>query len=433
MKHLFLFFAPCHNEFTKELYNVAYFSYRSGCHMGKDGRWMRPRHRVMKRLVSPFFNMTVKKYNCEVTPFDTEGRNRLVLVNHQTDIDQYIISSAFREPVYFVAMEDLFSRGFFSRFMSWGAAPIPILKGTVDVKAVRNCLKVAKEGGTIVLFPEGNRTYSGRTCFIGPQISKFVKLIKLPLVIMRIEGGYGVKPRWSDHMRKGTMSANATLTVEPQEYLSMGNDELYELICRELCTDETPGSAEYFSDRAAEGLERVFYVCPECGLTEYVTDGSRMTCTKCGRSYILSPDQKLTDSVSGETMPLSEMYDRQESFIRELDLSMWKDVPAFTDTVELYEVIVYKNKRLIEKNVKTELYSDRIVFTLSTGPVTRTFDDISAMPCVQDHKLNVYCSDGLFQIIGDTHYNALKYCNFYYHYKFIKEGNNNGEFQFLGL
>jgi 1-acyl-sn-glycerol-3-phosphate acyltransferase len=63
------------------------------------------------------------------------------------------------------------------------------------MKAVKTCVRVAKEGGTIAIAPEGNRTYSGVTESIKPSITGLIRLLRIPVAIFRIEGGYGVHPR----------------------------------------------------------------------------------------------------------------------------------------------------------------------------------------------------------------------------------------------
>lgn len=393
--------------------------------------WIRNRHRILKRLFSPFFTRIAEKtYGCRIDRFVPDGRNYLVLVNHQTDVDQYIVNAVFPFPVYFVVMEDLLSRGAFSRFLEWAAAPVPILKGTVDVRAVRTCMKVAGEGGTIVLFPEGNRTYSGKTCYIGPQIARFIKLLKLPVIILRLEGGYGIKPRWSDHIRKGNMRAHLAGMIEPETYSAMSNEELYAAVKDGLYTDDTVSGSVYTSEKAAEGLERVFYFCPDCGLTQYRTEGRILECKRCGRILTLGDNQKLK-APDGSMCSLSEFYDGQENYIRELDLTSFEFTPAYTDRIALYKVILYKRKKMISRGINMSLFSDRIKFDGGNG--CWHFDGIRAMTCVADHKLNVCMKDAVYQITGDTHFNALKYCNFYYHYIYVKEGHKNGEFQFLGL
>lgn len=397
--------------------------------------WTKKRHRIIKRILLPFFTIPNRmSYHYRINRFDTGGRNYLVLANHQTDADQYIVSDMFKEPVYFVAMEDVLSNGLVSRIIQWGSAPIPILKGTTDVAAVKNCIKVAKEGGTVCLFPEGNRTYNGKTCYIGPQVSKLVKMLRLPVAIIRFEGGYCVKPRWSDFRRKGTMKAEVCRIIEPDEYREMNNDTLYDEICRELYVDDTAARIEYPGRKSAEGIERVLYFCPECGLTDYYSKRDAFTCSKCGKTYKLNPNQTLECPENGPQFEtVADMYDSQESFIRDADLTAWNDIPAFRDIANLYEVILYHHKKISERKVNISLYGDRIEIKGKNGTRIWNYNDIRALTCVAGHKLNVYLKDTLFQLKGDKHFNALKYCNFYYHYRFICENHSKDDFQFLGL
>lgn len=401
----------------------------------KKKLWMRNRHRVVTVLVRPFLALAARLlYNIKIDRFQEQGdRNWLILSNHQTDFDQFFVGLAFKKPVYYVAMEDLFSNGFISKLISWLVAPIPILKATNDVRAVMTCIRLAREGGTVALFPEGNRTYSGRTCYIKPSVAALAQKMGLPIAIFRIEGGYGVKPRWADSARRGQMKAGVRRVIEPEEYKGMTKDELYELICRELWVDEAKNDGLYPSKKSAEALERVLYVCPECGLSEFESEGETFTCKKCGQKHRYCPDKHL-EAIGGKTnFPyVAQWYDYQEAFIRKLDLSPYLDAPMYRDRARLSEVIVYDRKRALDKDAAIRLYGDRLEIE-GKAPMCLPYADIQAMACIAGHKLNVFYQDKIYQFKGGKSFNALKYCNIYYHAKFIKEGKTDGEFQFLGL
>ena len=109
------------------------------------------RHKVVLTLLRPFFGMYIRwKYGIKIEKFDQQGdRPYLVIINHQTAFDQFFVSLTFNRPVYFIASEDLFSKGFVSDIIRYVAAPIPIKKQTLDLQAVKTCIRVAREGGTI--------------------------------------------------------------------------------------------------------------------------------------------------------------------------------------------------------------------------------------------------------------------------------------------
>ena len=147
----------------------------------KPQKWIKFRHRVIRNLawlvLSPLCRF---KYGIKIEKFKEQrkGQPYLILFNHQTAFDQFFVGMAFKGPVYYVASEDIFSMGFVSKLLRYAVAPIPIKKQTTDVHAVMTCRKVAKEGGTIALAPEGNRTYSGKTEYVNPAIVGLIKLLK---------------------------------------------------------------------------------------------------------------------------------------------------------------------------------------------------------------------------------------------------------------
>ena len=188
----------------------------------------------------------------------------MILMNHQTAFDQFFIASAFRGAIYYLSSEDLFSNGWKSSFLRFMVAPIPIKKQTVDARSVLTCLRVAKEGGTIALAPEGNRTYSGKTEYMKPSVVGLVRALKLPVALYKIEGGYSAQPRWADNVRKGKMTAGVSRVIEPEEYAKYTDEELFEQIKQGLYVDENVADVPFKGKRLAEYLERAFYWCPYC-------------------------------------------------------------------------------------------------------------------------------------------------------------------------
>lgn len=401
----------------------------------KKQPWVRRRHKILLAILRPLIGTYTKlKYGIRVEPFREEnGRQYLVMMNHQTAFDQFFISMAFRQPVYFIASEDLFSMGWVSRLIEWIVAPIPIKKQTTDLKATRIAMTVAKEGGTIALAPEGNRTFSGRTCWFNPAIVKMVKMLKLPVAVFRIEGGYGIHPRWSDVVRKGKMRAYVSRIIEPEEYKALSNDELHALLSRELWVDEANADHEYRHPQLAQYLERAMYVCPHCGLSEFESSGDIITCKRCERQIRYLPTTELKGVNCDFPFPfVAQWYDYQCDFVRGLDLTPYTDTPLYRDSVKMWEVIPYKNKVLVEENTQLRLYGDRIEVGSETAPLfVFPFNETGTVTVLGKNKINLYIGDQLYQFWGSERFNALRYVNIFYHYLNCKEGAEHGEF--LGL
>ncbi len=393
-------------------------------------KWIRLRHKIVRALAyAVLYPYSVIRYGLKVNKLK-EGRDRqyLILYNHQTAFDQFFVGMAFKRVVYYLASEDIFSKGWVSSLLRYLVAPIPIKKQTTDVRAVMNCIQVSREGGSIAIAPEGNRTYSGRLVNINDAIVPLVKKLGLPIVLYRIEGGYGVHPRWSDVVRRGKMRAYASRIIEPEEYSSMTNEELYKVIVEGLAVNDGAFTGTFKHKKNAEYLERAIYYCPECGLSTFESHGDIIECKKCNRK-IRHLETKELEGV-GFDFPyrfVADWYDAQCSFVNSLDPLADTDKLLYTDTASVSEVIVYKKKIKLSSDVKIELYSNK----MTIGGSVLSFDDVASLAVLGRNKLNIYYDKKVYQLKGGKRFNALKYVNLFYRYKNVLKGDTNAEF--LGL
>ena len=403
----------------------------------KSGKWMKFRHRVVYALL--FLPMAIAMhlmFNLKINRLKgRKGRQLLVIANHQTPFDQFFLELVLPGRLYFIASEDIFSKGWVSALLRYAVAPIPIQKSTSDFRAVRNCFKVAREGGSIAIFPEGNRTYSGRTETVKPSVVALMKALKLPIAVVKIEGGYGAMPRWSDRIRRNRITVGVSRIIEPEEYKGMSDGELFELVSRELYVDDSADHTPIRDKRGAEFLERALYVCPDCGITDLESRGDRITCKKCGKTVIYSPDRYLRGE--GFEFPfktVAEWYDYQNDFMNSLDISPYSEEPLFSDEAEFIEVVVYKEKRLLSEKAVISGFSDRLEVRGGGVDMTFPYSEIKGATAVGRNKINFYHGDKVYQIKstkGDKRLCALKYMNLYYHAENIRKEEENAKF--LGL
>ena len=396
----------------------------------KKKKWMRPRHTLTRIFLGPIIRLLCKiKYHCTIKKYKTK-RQFLILSNHQTAFDQFFVGLSFKKHVYYITNDDLFSNGFTSWLINYLVKPIPIKKGSTDVKAVMDCMRVAKEGASIVVFPEGNRTYSGKTEHIKDSIAQLAKALKLPICIYHIEGGFGVEPRWANKTRRGKMVSHVSEIIEYEDFKNMPNDELYKLICDKLYINECRNGKEYYSKKSAEYIERAFYYCPKCGFGDWHSQGDTFTCQKCGTSAKYLPSKEIV-SLNGdfEFKYTDEWFDKQYEFMRSLDLTNYISTPLFSDTVNISEVIPCKKKiRLGE--IKIIAYGDRFELDYGDRIEEVPYDTITASGVLGKNKFNYYLGTKVFQIKGDKRFCAIKYVNAYYHAFNVKKGDINAT---LGL
>lgn len=396
----------------------------------KTETWVKPYHQAIISVALPFLDLYTRcRYHIKVEKCK-DKRQLLILMNHQTAFDQFFVSMAFYKPIYYVASEDLFSKGWVSSLIRFLVNPIPIKKQATDLKAVMTCMKVAKEGGTIAMAPEGNRTFSGKTEYMNPALARLAAKLKLPIAIFRIEGGYGVHPRWADDVRKGKMRGYVSKVIEPEEYAKMAPEELYTLLTQELYVNEAVADACFYHKNSAEYIERAMYVCPHCGLSEFYSEKDITECKKCGCKIQYLPTKELK-GVDRE-FPfrfINDWYEYQKDYVNKLNPSDYIEKPMYTDSGHLSEVILY-DKKVPMYDVTLHLYGNRYVLE-GKETLVLPFDEISAVSVLGRNKINIYHGDKLYQIKSDVHFNALKYVNIYYRYKNTLGGEKDE--QFLGL
>lgn len=398
--------------------------------MKKSKNWMKFRHKVVVTLLRPTFGLYVRwKYGIKIEKFKEQGsRPYLIVLNHQTAFDQFFVGITFHRPVYYLASEDLFSMGWVSDLIRYLVEPIPIKKQTTDLQAVKNCIKIAREGGTICIAPEGNRTFHGKNVYMKPGIASLAKKLGLPIAIFRIEGGYGVQPRWSDVVRKGKMRSYVSRVIEPEEYAHMTGDQLAALIETELRVDEARVTGQFHHKNNAEFLERAMYVCPWCGLSTFESSGDIILCKKCGKQIRHLPTKEL-EGVNCEFPHrfVADWYEWQNDYVNSTNLLALTENPVYKETARLSRVHAYKNKELLTEAAKVCLYGDRITVDERVFP----FNQIGAVTVLGKNKLNIYDGNEILQLKGSKRFNALKYVNFYHRYKNMTTGDQNGKF--LGL
>lgn len=397
----------------------------------KKKKWIRPRHRLVRNILNLTLGVFTRiKYGVRVKKFaEQEKRPYLVLYNHQTTFDQFFVGMAFKGPIYYLASEDLFSNGWVSSLIRYLVAPIPIKKHTTDVRAILNCIQVAREGGTIAIAPEGNRTYSGKTEYMSATIAPLARKLGLPVALFRIEGGYGVNPRWSNDIRRGKMRAYVSEVISPEEYATMTDDELFARIKQGLYVNEAHADGEFLTKHGAEYLERALYVCPECGFSRLESHADIIECKRCGKKSRYTKTKELIGDFPFRFT--AEWYDYQSDFVNSYDPMAHTEMPIYSDTVSLFEAVPYTKKLLISEDAKLSLFGDRVELTYGEERLDIPFDTLSGAAVLGRNKLNLLYNGKTYQFKGGKRFCALKYVQLYHRYDNVRKGDENGKF--LGL
>ena len=354
------------------------------------------------RIIIPFLKM-IYHFSYKVFPVK-KGEQYLILSNHQTLLDPALVCLSFKTPVYIMANDTLFKKNFWIKLLRHCFAPIKKRKALSDLSCIKECVKIAKEGGSILVFPEGNRAWADFQMYIDPAICKFVRLLKMPLILYNLSGGYGVDPRWGSSLRKGKFHGEVKEVLSVEQIQSMDDDELYEKITSTLRVIDSEKKMAFRSNKRAEYLERELFICPKCKeVSTLESGGNSISCKACGfkAEYLedLSFDMN-DDTVSFQY--LVDWYRFQLQYLREMEIETGKiiysdsDVTIFDKSSEEYKEVSHGQLVMTDTEIRVGTYAVSLL-------------DVVAATVVGANKLVLSTRDRSFQIKGMKRFNALKY------------------------
>ena len=278
-----------------------------------------------------FLLKTVSKFDLKETNFkynlgDYSSINKnepiLILMNHSSFIDLEIASTIFYpRPINIVTTTD----GFIGKnWLLRNLGCVPAKKFIMDVDLVRNLLYISKKlKSNILMYPEASYSFSGETTPLPDSVGKLIKLLKIPVVSVITENAFLRQPLYNMLNKHDVdVSANVKVLIKKEDINKLSVDEINNILKKEFDLDYWKKQKEQNviikEGNFAEGLERVLYKCPHCGVEgEITTKGNEITCVKCGVKYIIQPNGVLK-STNAETKfsSVSEWYQYERDEVK---------------------------------------------------------------------------------------------------------------------
>ena len=260
---------------------------------------------------SVYYDILYKIYNFILrkkvtTKFDKDSFNNLegpfvLLSNHPSSVDVYYsTSSVLPKRLTFIMNKYYFKFKFFKFvFNKFGCIPKKLF--TPDIGTIKGTLKAVKKGYPVYMCPEGRLGLDGTNYYITKETGKFIKQLKLPIVIMTINGAYLSKPKWRKHRIKSFVETKVTKIITKEEVMSKDADEINDIINQFLSYNDfeyaRTNNLNFKDKHKAEGLENVLYYCPECHREFTIeTKGNKIKCNHCGFSLDILEDYHFNEN-----------------------------------------------------------------------------------------------------------------------------------------
>ena len=365
-----------------------------------------PRHMFWNHFYRPIVGLLAKLKHYKRVNFlkMKKGESYIVLANHQSSLDGILIPYSFQRHLYGLTTDSFFSKGWVAKMFVHQLGLIAKRKGAVDIKANMDMIRCVKEGGSLLIFPEGNRGYAEFQFSMTEGFAKFVRFFKKPIVLFNFHGGSGVDPRFAKSRRKGPYYGEIKRILQPEEIESWSDEKLYQVIKDTLRVYDSESGALYKSDERAEYLERMFFVCPKCGKVETLySEGNYIHCKECGLKVEYTEDLHLkSDDPDFKFSRLVDWYNYQIRWVKNFEVN--DEVIFKSGEAKLFVSHPGKKRKLIAEG-PVELTAKTLKFAEKTIDIS----EISIASPINGNNFNFSTATEDYYVKGDDRFNPLKY------------------------
>ena len=238
-----------------------------------------------------------KKYNVHYT-YNTDIRAEkgayIVISNHASRLDYIFTGIPFLPArLNFVAGYNEFFRSHLA-FVFDLLCVIPKRNFTPDSYTIKEINRVLKDGGRIMLFPEGMSSISGANQPVAVGTGQFLKHYKLPVFYTVIKGGYLTSPKFNVTDRPGKVEVVIDKLFTPEQLETLSAEEIEDMVNKAIYHDDyawnkTAQNRYAIGDKGAEHMEDLLFWCPKCHRQHTMKgEGNKLYCTACGNGMTLT-------------------------------------------------------------------------------------------------------------------------------------------------
>lgn len=270
-----------------------------------------------KRPISPTFIMSLakwiiswpdlKKRGFRLIRNDMEGVKGpyLLLVTHSSMVDfNIMLKVTHPQPVNNVMTLEGFNTYTEPLMRSLGV--LGTRKFIVDMHLIKNikyCIE--KLQNIFVLFPEARYSLEGCNSFLPDSLGKLVKMLKVPVVVLRIHGNFVTCPQWNKINKKTYVEAEVIQLFSAEEVKRASAGEINQRIQAAFVYDDFKWQLEnrirIDHPKRAKGLHSLLYKCPACKAESQMdSEGIRLWCNCCNKQWEMNEYGQMS-AVEGET------------------------------------------------------------------------------------------------------------------------------------
>ena len=171
------------------------------------------------------------------------------------------------------------------------------------IKHMRYCADKYKS--IVCMYPEARYSLDGTTAFLPDSLGKLCKVMKVPVVVLRLYGTFISAPQWNKPEQKLPLRTELECIATAEEVKTLPVAELNARIKKAMDRDDYAyqweNKIKNTYPKRAEGLHNILYQCPHCKKEfEMYSEGTTLSCHACGKSWEMDEYGRLK-AKEGET------------------------------------------------------------------------------------------------------------------------------------
>lgn len=224
----------------------------------------------------------------------------LLLGNHSSMLDPFWAGIYIPRGVKAMASAAVLNVPYLGKWLTMCGC-FPKMKYTKDRGSMETLQANFDAGYTILLFPEGNRSWDGRLGEVGQGIGRLIKRMQCKVVYVTLPTASLFQPRWATYPRWVPVEINYNGPYEYDDTLS-AEDIWKDVVEKITVQPRLLPNRRTFGYKMAHGLPNYLWACPHCfainGLQVSPKDGNEVECTQCTSHWRLTVDNQMVGTTS---------------------------------------------------------------------------------------------------------------------------------------
>lgn len=172
------------------------------------------------------------------------------------------------------------------------------------------------------MYPEASYSFDGTQTPLPDSIGKCLKVLKVPVVIIRTHGAFARDPLYNNlQLRKVRVSADVEYLLSAKEIEEKSAQELNDILQEKFTFDyfrwQQENKVRIKETFRADGLNRMLYKCPRCKTEgQMCGQGTKILCKQCGKEYELTEYGYLKD-FNADMQEVDKVSDHEQKWQEE--------------------------------------------------------------------------------------------------------------------